>query len=232
MGRTLSEKLAAVNLRIAAAAERSGGKPEDIKLVAVSKTHPASVIREAVAAGIRIFGENKVQEGEQKVAELGMLKCEWHLIGHLQKNKVRKAVRSFDVIQTVDSPDLAKRIDRIAGEERTEPLPVLIQLDLADESTKSGIRAETLEKLAYEINTCRNLRLDGLMTIPPFFVDVEKVRPFFRELRRLRDELKLKGAFGGGVGELSMGMSHDFETAIEEGATIIRVGTAIFGERG
>ncbi len=232
MTNEIAIRVAAVRERIASAALAAGRDPKEIKLIAVSKTHTVSAVREVVEAGLRVFGENKVQEGENKIAEMGMLRCEWHLIGHLQKNKVRKAVRSFDVIQTIDSLDLAQRVDRIAGEERQAPLPVLVQIDLAGEETKSGIPESEAEELIYEINKCRNLRLDGVMTIPPFLEDVEMVRPYFRRLREIRDDLKTKGAFSGGIGDLSMGMSHDFETAVEEGATMVRVGTAIFGRRG
>jgi pyridoxal phosphate enzyme (YggS family) len=227
----IASRIRIVKGRIETAARDSGRDPGEIKLIAVSKTHPVSAVREAVDEGLRVFGENKVQEGVTKIAEMDMLRCEWHLIGHLQKNKVRKAVRSFSVIQTIDSLDLALRVDRIAGEERTDPFPVLIQIDLAGEETKSGLPESEAEDLVFEINKCRNLRLDGLMTILPFLDDVEMVRPYFRRLREIRDGLKEKGAFGGGIGELSMGMSHDFETAIEEGSTMVRVGTAIFGSR-
>jgi len=232
MADDLKARIESVRARIADAAERSGRSPDDVKLVAVSKTHPASVVRAAFDAGLRVFGENKVQEGEEKIEELKELACEWHLIGHLQKNKVRKAVQSFDVIQTVDSVELARRVDRIAGEERNSPLPVLVQIDLAGEERKSGIPAEDAEHLLAWIEKSDNLRLEGLMIIPPFLSDVNQVRPYFRRLREMRDDLKARGSFGTGRGELSMGMSHDFEAAIEEGATIVRVGTAIFGERG
>jgi pyridoxal phosphate enzyme (YggS family) len=227
----IAQRIAAVRERIETAARAAGRDPDEIKLIAVSKTHPVMAVREAVEAGLRVFGENKVQEGEEKISEMGIIRCEWHLIGHLQKNKVRKAVNSFDVIQSIDSLALARRVDRIVADEMQMPMPVLLQVDLAGEETKSGIPETKLEDLVYDINKFRNLRLDGLMVIPPFFEDVERVRPFFGRLREIRDDLREKGAFGGGVGELSMGMSHDFETAIEEGSTIVRVGTAIFGRR-
>jgi pyridoxal phosphate enzyme (YggS family) len=220
----LSENLGDINARIAAAAVRSGRNPSEIKLVPVSKTHPASVLREAIKAGIRVFGENKVQEAESKINELGRDGIEWHLIGHLQSNKARKAVKLFDVVQSLDSLELAERLERICGEEGCEKLSVLIEVDLAGEATKIGIKEDDLPALVEYLKNCRHLRPDGLMVVPPYFEEAEKVRPFFRRLREIRDKL-LPG------GELSMGMSHDFEAAIEEGATIVRVGTAIFGER-
>jgi len=220
----LSENLGEINARIAAAAERVARDPSAVKLIPVSKTHPVSVLREAVRAGVRVFGENKVQEAESKIDELGRDGIEWHLIGHLQSNKARKAVKLFDVIQSLDSLELAERLERICAEEGREKLSVLIEVDLAGESTKSGIKEDDLPALVEYLKTCRHLRPDGLMIVPPYFEEAEKARPFFRRLREIRDKL-LPG------GELSMGMSHDFETAIEEGATIVRVGTAIFGER-
>ncbi|QQS42737.1 MAG: YggS family pyridoxal phosphate-dependent enzyme [Acidobacteriota bacterium] len=225
------ERLGAVNERIKAACERAGRDPSEVKLVAVSKTHPAETVREAVEAGIFIFGENKVQEGLGKIEEVGDSKCEWHLIGHLQSNKAKKALKSFDVIQTVDSIKIAERLDRIAGEESIEDFPVFIQVDLGKEATKSGVYEEELDELVDTVLKCPNLRFEGLMTIPPYLPDPDDVRPYFRRLRGLRDNLKNEGAFGDARGELSMGMSHDFEAAIEEGATIVRVGTAIFGPR-
>lgn len=195
-----------------------------MKLIAVSKTHPASLISEAMAAGISVFGENKVQEAEAKIADLGRDAAEWHLIGHLQSNKARKAVHLFDVIQTLDSAELAERLDRICIEEGRDRLDVLIQVDLGDEATKEGVTENALPTLVKRIERCNNLNLLGLMTLPPYFDDAEMTRPFFIRLRELRDRY-VPG------GELSMGMSHDFEVAIEEGATMVRVGTALFGHR-
>jgi PLP dependent protein len=217
--------------RISDAAERAGREPSEIKLVAVSKTHPAEVLRQAIAAGAVVLGENKVQEAESKIVELGRHAPEWHLIGHLQSNKARRAVQLFDVIQSVDSVELATRLERICSEEGREKLPVFIQVDLAGEETKSGIPESDLPPLVEYLKTCKHLRLDGLMVLPPFFDEPEATRPFFKRLRAIRDELATEQAFGDGRGELSMGMSHDFEVAIEEGATVVRVGTAIFGER-
>lgn len=220
----LEANLADVRRRIDQAALCSGRKADEIKLVAVSKTHPVEILRNAIVAGINVFGENKVQEAERKIAEVGRDVAEWHLIGHLQSNKARKAVQLFDVIQSVDSLELAERLERICLEESREGLSVLVQVDLADEETKSGIAESDLPKLVEYLNGCKCLMLNGLMILPPFFDDSETTRPFFRKLRELRDQI-LPG------GELSMGMSNDFEVAIEEGATIVRVGTAIFGER-
>lgn len=218
------ENLASIRDRIVAAAVRSGRDPSEIRLVSVSKTHSAEVLREAIQAGISVFGENKVKEAEGKIVDLGRDGIEWHLIGHLQSNKARKAVRLFDYIHTVDSVDLAERLERICFEEGRERLDVLIQVDLAGEETKSGIPEVDLPSLIEYLTSCERLKLVGLMILPPFFDDPEATRPYFKRLREIRDDL-LPG------GELSMGMSHDFEVAIEEGATMVRVGTAIFGER-
>jgi PLP dependent protein len=220
----ISENLNDIRRRISAAAARSDRRENEVKLVAVSKTHPAETLREAIAAGVSVFGENKVQEAEGKIAEIGRRDAEWHLIGHLQSNKARKAVQLFDFIHSVDSVELAQRLERICGDERRESLSVLVQVDLALEATKSGVPESGLPELVEVIRGCLHLKLEGLMVLPPFFDDPEVTRPFFRRLRELRDEL-IPG------GHLSMGMSHDFEVAIEEGATIVRVGTAIFGER-
>jgi PLP dependent protein len=231
MRNDLRENLAEVQRRIENAAKRAGCSPDEIKLIAVSKTHPPKILREAIAAGANVFGENKVQEAESKILEIGREKSEWHLIGHLQSNKARKAARLFDVIHTLDSIELAERLERICEEENRAELSVLVQIDLANETTKSGIAEKDLPGLVDFLQTCKYLKFDGLMILPPFFEDAEKARPFFLRLREIRDALLRQNAFSNGKGELSMGMSHDFETAIEEGATIIRVGTAIFGER-
>jgi len=225
------ERLDEVRAKIAIVARSCGREPKEITVVVVSKTHPVAVLREALAAGVTDFGENRVQEAESKVPVLGNQAVRWHLIGHLQGNKARRAVKLFDVVHTLDSISLAHRLDRSCAEEDRAELPVLIQVDLAGESTKSGVPASGLTELVRIVNQCSRLRLQGLMTLPPFFEDSERLRPFFRRLRELRDELQVTGNFGEQRGELSMGMTHDFEVAIEEGATIVRVGTAIFGER-
>ena len=217
--------------RIARAAARVGRNADKIKLVAVSKTHPVDVLNEALRAGISVFGENKVQEAESKIVAIGREKAEWHLIGHLQSNKARKAVQLFDVIHSIDSIELATRLERICEDEGRAELSVFVQVDLAREETKSGISEDDLPKLVDALATSRHLSFDGLMILPPYFDNPDDVRPFFRKLREIRDRLAGQKAFSKGDGDLSMGMSHDFEIAIEEGATYVRVGTAIFGDR-
>jgi pyridoxal phosphate enzyme (YggS family) len=228
----LKTRLAAINARIAAAATNCGRAPGEVKLIAISKTHPASVIKKVIEFGAVDIGENRVQEAEGKIAEVGREAARWHLVGHLQANKARRAVNLFDVIHSLDSLDLARRLDRLCHEEDREKLPVLIQVDLGHEETKSGIDESELTHLVDNMGPLSRLELTGLMTLPPFFDDPEQSRAFFRRLRELRDELAGRGAFAGGKGELSMGMTNDFEVAIEEGSTMVRVGTAIFGERG
>ncbi len=227
----LSERIDEVRGRIEARALRCNRAPGEITLVAVSKTHTAEIVREAIAAGANDLGENRVQEAENKIPEVGRQAARWHLIGHLQSNKARRAVELFDVIHSLDSVALAQRLDRMCVELKREQLPVLIQVDLGREATKSGADESDVAPIVEALKQCDRLRLTGLMTLPPYFDDVEQVRPFFRKLRELRDEHASRGAFGGAGGELSMGMTHDYEIAIEEGATIVRVGTAIFGER-
>ncbi len=227
----LSERIEAVRGRIEACALRFNRAPNEITLVAVSKTHPAEVIREAIAAGVTDLGENRVQEAEGKIPEVGRHAARWHLIGHLQSNKARRAVELFDVIHSLDSVALAQRLDRMCVELNRQELPVMVQVDLAREATKSGADEAEVLQLVEVLKHCQRLRLSGLMTLPPYFDDAEQVRPFFRKLRELRDELSSRRAFGDLRGELSMGMTHDYEIAIEEGATIVRVGTAIFGAR-
>ncbi len=220
----LRENLLEVRQKIEESARKVGRNSEEIKLIAVSKTHPIEVLNEAIEAGAGIFGENKVQEAEEKIREIGREKVEWHLIGHLQKNKARKAVQLFDLIHTLDSVELAERLERICQEEERDNLPVLAQVDLANEATKNGVAEKDLPHLIKFLQICDCLQFKGFMIIPPFFEDAENVRPYFRKLREIRDKFLPNG-------ELSMGMSHDFEIAVEEGATLLRVGTAIFGKR-
>jgi PLP dependent protein len=227
----LSRRLKQVLERMSGAAQRSGRKAADITLVAVSKTHPANFVRQAITAGVTDLGENRVQEAETKIPEVGAGMARWHLIGHLQSNKARRAAELFDVIHSLDSAALAKRLDRVCGELERAKLPVLIQVDLRHEPTKTGIREEQLSELLDAVASAKHVRLIGLMTVPPFFDQAEEVRPYFRRLRELRDDLQTRGAFGEIAGALSMGMTHDYEIAIEEGATMVRVGTAIFGQR-
>ena len=224
MAKNLAERFAEVKIRIKTAAEKAVRDADEIKLVAVSKTHPAEILLDAIEIGANILGENKVQEAESKIEKIGREKAEWHLIGHLQSNKARKAVKLFDWIHTLDSIELAERLERISIEENRADLNVLIQVDLAKEETKSGVSEEDLPELIEYLKSCERLKLKGFMIIPPFFEDAEMVRPFFKKLCEIRDRVLPNG-------ELSMGMSHDFEIAVEEGATIVRVGTAIFGNR-
>jgi pyridoxal phosphate enzyme (YggS family) len=227
----LRERFANIQARISQALDRSNRPSDDVTLIAISKTHPASLIGEVIQLGATDLGENRVQEAEGKILEVGRDKARWHLVGHLQANKARRAVNLFDVIHSLDSIELANRLNRLCEEEGTERLSVLIQVDLGKEETKSGVAEEQLVELATEIAKCDRLELTGLMTLPPFFEDPEEARPFFKRLAGLRYELSNKGFFKTGRGELSMGMTHDFEVAIEEGATMVRIGTAIFGER-
>jgi pyridoxal phosphate enzyme (YggS family) len=227
----LRARLQEVRARIDAAALKGNRAPDEITLVAVSKTHPAEIIREAIAAGVTDLGENRVQEAESKIPEVGRHAARWHLIGHLQSNKARRAVELFDVIHSLDSVALAQRLDRMCVELNRAELPVMIQVDLGREATKSGVAEAEVAQIVEALKRCERLRLTGLMTLPPYSDDAEQVRPFFRKLRELRDELRSQRAFGEARGELSMGMTHDYEIAIAEGATIVRVGTAIFGER-
>ena len=230
----LRARLKGLRRRINEAAGRAGRDPAEVTLVAVSKTHPAALVRQAAAAGAQDFGENRVQEAEAKIEEVAAAgpRPRWHLIGHLQSNKARRAVKLFDLIHTVDSAELVNRLERLSVEESRPRLDVLVQIDLAGEATKSGARPAELPEIAAALGLCQRVRCAGLMTLPPFFEEVERVRPYFRRLRELRDEWRARGLFGEGFGQLSMGMSHDFETAVEEGATLVRVGTALFGERG
>jgi pyridoxal phosphate enzyme (YggS family) len=230
--KTVVERLADVRNRIEAAALRSSRSPDQITLISISKTHPAEVIRAGLDLGLTDFGENRVQEADGKISKLGRKAARWHLVGHLQANKARRAVSLFDVIHSLDSVALAERLERLCLEEGREELPVLIQVDLGGEETKTGIDPRKLPELLDALGDCQKLRLVGLMTLPPFFENPDCARPYFKTLRELRDELQVQGRFGKNQGELSMGMSHDFEIAIEEGATMVRVGTAIFGERG
>lgn len=203
-----------------------------MKLVAVTKTVGAERIRHAIDAGLRIFGENRVQEAQKKIMsdELGAMrgKIEWHLIGHLQKNKVKQAVQLFDLIHSVDSVELAREISK-HSERIGKVQSVLIEVKLSPEETKHGVERRDLMPVLTEIATMKHLLLQGLMAIPPFSEDPEDTRRYFSELRELRDAARESGI---PLPELSMGMSHDFEVAIEEGATMVRIGTAIFGERG
>lgn len=227
-----AENIARVRERIAIAAERARRRAEEITLVAVSKTFPAEAIRAAYEAGVRHFGENRLQEFEAKRAALADLQgVTWHMIGHIQSNKARKVAELFGRVDSIDRFSLAEKLDAaIAEGARGERLPVLIEVKLGGEETKSGVEEASLAQLAEDVmQKCSDLVLRGLMAIPPYAEDAEQARSYFRRLRELRDELQRK--IGRELPVLSTGMSHDFEVAIEEGATEVRIGTAIFGER-
>lgn len=224
--------LNSIRQRIAAACARVGRDKAEVALMAVSKTVVAERVQEAVAAGLTLFGENRVQEAETKIAQLTATSSplEWHLIGHLQSNKARKAVTLFDAVQSVDNESLATRLHRMA-EEEGKRLPVFIELQLGGEASKSGVVPNEAFALIEKVSQFAALELKGLMTVPPFLANPEDVRPFFRQLRELRDEAQRLGLAAASCTQLSMGMSHDFEVAIEEGATLVRIGTALFGTR-
>ncbi len=226
----IPRRLAEVRERIADAAGRAGRKPEDIRLIAVSKTHPIEAVRAAADAGQIDFGENKVQEALQKIAQSADTRLRWHLIGHLQSNKARKAAAVVGAIHAIDGVDLLRRVDQAASE-AGRTVDVLIQVDLALEDTKHGAPAGELPAIVQAAAGCTAARLTGLMLLPPLADNPEDARPWFRRLRALRDELVDAGTPADRLRELSMGMSHDFEVAIAEGATMVRVGSAIFGER-
>ena len=225
--------LVAVQERIAAAARRAGRPPEEISLMAVSKTFPAEIIREAYNAGQRLFGENRVQEFADKAGALSDLPdAEWHMIGHLQRNKAAKAAELFNAVDSVDSLHLAERLNA-AAEKAGKRLPVLIEINVGGEAAKSGAAPDSdeLEQLLIAALGLEALQGRGLMTIPPFTEDPQQARPYFRRLRELREQIAARHLPAVNLDVLSMGMSHDFEVAIEEGSTCVRVGTAIFGER-
>ncbi len=215
---------------MARAAGRAHRDPASVRLIAVSKTFTAEHVRAAARAGQVDFGENKVQEALQKMGPTSELQIRWHLVGHLQSNKARKAATSFDVIHSIDSAALVDKIDEAAGP-AGRTIDLLVQVDLAGEATKHGAREEELGGIFDAAHRWRAVRLVGLMVLPPATDDPEGARPYFRALRDVRDRLLARGVDGSMLSELSMGMSHDFEIAVEEGATLVRVGTAIFGER-
>lgn len=228
----INTRLAQIRQRIEAACVRAGRSVLEVTLVGVTKTVSTERVREAIRAGLNVLGENRVQEAESKITALKDLRSqvEWHLIGHLQSNKARRAVALFDAIQSVDNLELATRLNRLA-EEAGKRLPVFIEVNVGGEAAKSGAAPENVLRLIEQINSLQALELRGLMSVPPFFDEAEDVRPFFRRLRELRDEARRLGLANDSFKHLSMGMSHDFEIAIEEGATVVRVGTALFGAR-
>jgi hypothetical protein len=226
----IKENVAQVRERIAAACQRSRRGPEDVKLVAISKTFPPESIRAAYEAGLRDFGENRVQEAAAKRPALSDLSITWHLVGHLQTNKAKPARDLFHWVHSVDSFRLAQKLDQATawGGGR---LPLLLEVNLGGEESKAGVGESEIIQLAEQMNQLATLEVRGLMVIPPFFDDPEQVRPYFRRLRDLAREIDARNIPHVSMRELSMGMSHDFEVAIEEGATMIRVGTAVFGAR-
>lgn len=227
----LLENIKKVYRKISSAAIRSGRNPFDVTLVAVTKTVDSERIKEAVGLGLRVFGENRVQEAQKKIEqckeECADCRVEWHMIGHLQKNKAKTAVRLFDLIHSIDSIGLAEEVNACASKEN-KVQKVLIEVKLSEEETKHGVAKKDFMALIRAAATMKNLKLAGLMTIPPFFDDPDMSRPFFRELKELREKAEQSGY---ALPELSMGMTNDFEVAILEGATMVRIGTGIFGER-
>ncbi len=230
---SIAENVAEVRQRIAAAARRAGRNPNEIALMAVSKTFPPERIREAYQAGLRIFGENRVQEFTGKALALGDLHdAEWHMIGHLQSNKAAAAAAAFTAIDSLDSLKLAEKLNSSA-EKLNKKIEVLIEVNVGGEAAKSGVAPDSdgLENLLHAAPTLERLQFRGLMTIPPFAEDAQEARPYFQKLRALRDQIAARRLPAIRIDVLSMGMSHDFEIAIEEGSNCVRVGTAIFGER-
>jgi pyridoxal phosphate enzyme (YggS family) len=227
---SIADRLTAIRERIAAAARSAGREPSSVRLVAVSKTFPIEAVREAWNAGQREFGENRVQEALQKIGVAADLPIQWHLLGHLQTNKARKAAPAFAMIQSVDSVELLQKLDSSAAETGTTP-NLLVQVDLAQEATKFGAPPDEARRILDAAAVCRAARVRGLMTLPPVPDIPEDARPWFRQLRELRDRWRDEGVPASMLEELSMGMSGDFEVAVQEGATIVRVGTAIFGSR-
>ncbi len=226
MGESIQDRLLRVQKRIRVVAERTGRDATSVTLVAVSKMIPVEVIRQALTAGVTTLGENRVQEARDKIAALPG-QATWHLVGHLQTNKAKIAVQLFEMIHSLDSLKLAEALDR-SGEQAGRTVRCLMEVNLGGEESKGGTTEEGVRPLLEAAQRLTHLRVDGLMTIPPFLPDPEQVRPFFRRLRNLREKLAGEGFR---LAELSMGMTHDFEVAIEEGATMVRIGTAIFGPR-
>jgi PLP dependent protein len=227
----IEENIQKVRARLAQAAAACGRRPEEIRIIAVSKNFPPGSISCAIGAGLCEFGENRVQEAESKIPHFRSVPhLKWHMIGHLQSNKAHRAAELFDVIHSVDSIKLARKLGQ-AADALGKKLSVLIQVDLGLEAAKFGAERSQVAEIVAAVLNLEGVSLDGLMTIPPFFEDPEGARPYFAALRRLRDSLELEQPGCLGLGQLSMGMSHDFEAAVSEGATVVRIGTAIFGVR-
>lgn len=226
----ISENLALISRKIAEAAARAGRKPGEVRIVAAAKGQGREKIEEALAAGIKIIGHNYLQEAYKELPGKVTSDVEFHMIGHLQKNKAGKAVELFNVVQTVDDAQLAEALNRRA-EAANRIMGVMIQMNLAGEEQKSGISENEVERLVVAIRDLRSLKLLGMMTMPPFFDDPDRARPYFGRLRKLRDTLMASGVLTQEMSELSMGMSGDFEVAVEEGSTLVRIGTMLFGPR-
>jgi pyridoxal phosphate enzyme (YggS family) len=226
----LIKRLQNVKERIENAARACGRDPETVRLVAVSKTIPTDRVKQAIQAGVAILGENYVQEARAKFNDLATYPASWHFIGHLQSNKAKYAVRLFDLIHSVDKLKLAREIDKQANK-INKVQEILIQVNISEETSKSGVDVEDAHNLIKDISLLENLSVKGLMTMPPYFNEPEKVQPYFSALRGLRDHLEQQDLFNVTLSELSMGMTGDFEVAIQEGATLVRIGTAIFGKR-
>ncbi|MGI6455495.1 MAG: YggS family pyridoxal phosphate-dependent enzyme [bacterium] len=226
---SLKTRVDSIRENVVKAAERCGRCPDEIKILAVSKTHPSELIRMAHQAGLRLFGENRVQEAERKVQELRDLDLEWHLIGQLQTNKVKKALDLFRFIHSVDRPRLVNALEREA-QLRQQTINIFLQVNIGEEESKAGTSVDHFEELLNSVQQTEFLHVLGLMTVPPFLDDPAQVRPYFQQLRELGEKYRAD-LVGNRRLELSMGMTHDYPVAIEEGATILRIGTAIFGER-
>ncbi len=224
----IKDNIEKISEKIEKVAAKSGRKPNEITLLAASKTRTPQEIKEAYLAGIKIFGENKIQEAREKIPFLSELPIKWHMIGYLQKNKAKYAVKLFKTIQSIDSEELLKEIEKRAVKEN-KTMDILIEVKLSPEETKHGIFPEKLPFLIEKVFEAEHLKLKGFMTIPPYMKNPENVRPYFIKLRKTKEEMETK--FSTYFQHLSMGMTHDFEIAIEEGATIVRIGTAIFGRR-
>ena len=226
----MKQRLEQIRQRIRQAAESCNREADSVRLVAVSKTIAADIVKEAIEAGVTTLGENYVQEARDKFKALAQYPVSWHFIGHLQSNKAKYAVRLFDLIHSVDSLKLARELDKQAAKV-DKVQQILVQVNISGEDTKSGISADEAPGLIAEIGLLKNIAVKGLMTMPPYFYQPEKVRPFFAALRELRDRINAQSPPNVTLDELSMGMTGDFEVAIKEGATLVRIGTAIFGER-
>ncbi|MFO7910801.1 MAG: YggS family pyridoxal phosphate-dependent enzyme [Desulfotignum sp.] len=226
----IKENLMAIRRNIIDCANSCGRNPEDIQLIGVSKKKPVQMMKQAIDAGLAILGENYIQEAMEKIDTIGRNAAVWHFIGHLQSNKARFAVQYFDLIHTVDTYKLAKEIDKQAKKIQ-KCQDILLQINIAMEDTKSGARKDEAVDLAQKIMACENLSLQGLMCMPPYFDDPEDARIYFKKLVQIKDDILAAGVSPGAMAQLSMGMSNDFAVAIQEGATMVRVGTAIFGSR-